>query len=218
MIKSTILSVSVALLMMMQNHVSAHGMLFAPVPVTPNDSGKVRGIQKLNNNIDSLRSPFSGNTICRGEGKGEVTPITLVNGQRHTVTMALSLGAQHVGPCSIEIRDADNLNAPGVVIATAGGRGAPGCANRPIVDFETDKSGPATSQCRGRIPKGSVTNDMCLFDWTFTVRNADQIRCTNCVMRWVWEGHHISPDAPEFYENCADVIVSTDGSAPSPGG
>ncbi|KAJ3086618.1 hypothetical protein HK102_012830 [Quaeritorhiza haematococci] len=216
MFKRNLLSLSIALLttsiITQSQGISGHGLLFAPIPVNPDTFGTVRGIQKLNYSIDSLRNPVTRSTpVCRGEPVGAVTPITLENGKSHTITMALSIGAQHIGPCAVEILDANNLDAPGVTIATAGGRSAPGCANRPIVDFETDRSGSATTQCPNRIPKGLITNDMCLFYWTFTVQNADKITCTSCVMRWTWEGHHASPDSPEIYENCADVVVSTVG-------
>ena len=48
---------------------------------------------------------------------------------------------------------------------------------------------------------------MCLNTWSFKPVNVDKISCTNCVLRWTWEGHHISPTNPEKFENCIDVTI-----------
>jgi hypothetical protein len=49
---------------------------------------------------------------------------------------------------------------------------------------------------------------MCLNTWTFKPVNVDKISCTNCVLRWTWEGHHISATNPEKFENCIDVTIN----------
>lgn len=192
--------------------VLGHGALWAPYAVTGNDNGYVRNINLLHTDISSLRSPMANDLICRGATRLTNPPtIKLVNGEDYTITLAMSLGAQHVGPCSVEIRDADNLNAPGVTIASVSGRG---CATMPIAEIETNKGSKASAQCPGQTPKGNeLLDDMCLTHWTFTVQNAKMIQCKNCVLRWTWVALHI-PSSPEYYENCADVIINNQNSNP----
>jgi hypothetical protein len=122
--------------------------------------------------------------------------------------MAFSIGAQHIGPCSVEILDANRMDDDGISIARIDGPG--GCAVAPTNSLSTDKGSGASQQCPDRVPPLLVTDDMCLSEWTFTVQNADRITCgDNCVMRWLWSAQHISVDQPEEYENCADVAIVT---------
>ncbi|KAL2911319.1 hypothetical protein HK105_209208 [Polyrhizophydium stewartii] len=196
---------------------AAHGMLVHPGPLAAARSAPaVRSYALIDHEIDSLRSPLAGASLCRGAPRGAVTPITLANGSPFTVTMAFSIGAQHIGPCAVEILDAnDRTGASAVTITSVAG--PRGCAVAPIAAFETDKLSPAASQCPGRLPPKLVTNDMCMFEWTFTVTNADKIKCTDCVLRWTWAGEHISTTNPEKYENCADVRVTVVGGSQSSG-
>jgi hypothetical protein len=55
---------------------------------------------------------------------------------------------------------------------------------------------------------------MCLNTWSFKPVNVDKISCTNCVLRWTWEGQHISY-SPEMFENCIDVTINPDSSSNS---
>jgi hypothetical protein len=73
--------------------VYGHGFFYAPID---SKQGLVRGFDKLNIQIDSLRNPIAdGAPICRGEQPSVKTPISLQNGKPYTVTLALSIGAQH---------------------------------------------------------------------------------------------------------------------------
>ena len=49
---------------------------------------------------------------------------------------------------------------------------------------------------------------MCLSTWNFQPMNVDKITCKKCVLRWTWEGHHISASNPEMFENCIDVTIN----------
>jgi hypothetical protein len=138
-------------------YVSAHGMLYyaGPMP-SPGTRGAVRNYDLVDNQIDSLRNPLSGPSICRGAPARSPIPISLSENEDFEVTMALSIGAQHIGACAVEILDADDLSKPGVVIASAPSDA--GCARPPIAQFDTDKLSPAASQCPGKVPAGLVTN------------------------------------------------------------
>ncbi|KAH6560795.1 hypothetical protein BASA60_000518 [Batrachochytrium salamandrivorans] len=170
---------------------AAHGFMAHPGPVSGAFSQHaVRNYDAISTNIDSLRNPIdSSSPICRGAAK------------------AFSIGAQHIGPCAVEILD-ENLSNP-VQIAQVSGPN--GCAVKPLAQFRTDKSSPASAQCPKHIPSKLVTDDMCLNEWTFTVTNVEKIKCTQCVLRWTWSGEHISVNNPELYETCADVIISGGG-------
>ncbi|KAJ3276118.1 hypothetical protein HDV01_006288 [Terramyces sp. JEL0728] len=187
--------------------VNAHGFLVHPGTI--GDAKKyhaVRNYDAISIDIQSLRGPDSTRQFCRGAAKGPVTPITLQNGQPFTVTCAFSMNAFHVGPCSAEIIDADDTNS----IVEIGNQ--MGCARPPFAKLNTDGlvGHPATLVCPDVIPTKLITNDMCLSEWTFTVTNADQIKCKNCILRWNWEARHISTPG-EFYQNCADVDVTVIG-------
>ncbi|KAJ3075523.1 hypothetical protein HK102_005590, partial [Quaeritorhiza haematococci] len=190
----------------MFSSVDAHGYMCAPTRIGSNTPCRVRGAQKISNGVDQLRNPLqlTGQGFCRGESAGTVTDISLVNGQSLTVTMALSVGAQHIGPCRIEILD-KNLGNPVQIVSIDGPNG---CATPSIVGFNTASGSNAGAVCPNGTPNGLVTNDMCLAYWTFTVQNADRITCTDCVMRWTWDATHISVAAPEKYENCMDVRIT----------
>ena len=94
-----------------------------------------RNYGAIGTDIDSLRNPVDKNNFCRGASKGKVSKITLEQGKPHTITLAFSngkpsiftlqLGAQHIGPCVVEIIDANDLNK--VVQITSGQ-----CARNPI--------------------------------------------------------------------------------------
>ncbi|KAJ3258054.1 hypothetical protein HK103_004047 [Boothiomyces macroporosus] len=186
------------------NLVNGHGFLVHPGPIE--DAKKyhaVRNYDAISTDISSLRNPDATRLMCRGAPKGPVTPITLQNGQPFTVTCAFSINAFHVGPCSVDIIDADNPNS----VVEIGSQ--MGCARPPFAKVNTDGMAghPATSICPDAVPADLITNDMCLSEWTFTVQNADQIKCKNCILRWNWEGRHISTPG-EFYQNCADVDIT----------
>jgi hypothetical protein len=138
-------------------YVSAHGMLFYAGPMPSHDTkGAIRDYHLVDHQIDSLRNPLEYPSVCRGASPRPPIPIHLSDGQDFEVTLAFSVGAQHIGPCAVEILDADNLSKPGVLIASAPSDA--GCAIRPIAQFNTDKGSPATNQCPGKVPAGLVTN------------------------------------------------------------
>ncbi|KAI9093006.1 hypothetical protein DFS34DRAFT_631267 [Phlyctochytrium arcticum] len=195
--------------------VNAHGFLSGIGRLSPSERGQVRGYSQINSAIDNLRNPAS--SFCRGTAKGTQVPVTLSNGGSLTLTQAFSIGAQHIGPCAVEIVDANN---PADRVTITKVDGDQGCARPPLAQSDSDKSAPATSQCPGRQPAGLVTNDMCLHYWTFNVQNADKIKCTDCILRWTWDGTHISRTNPEHYENCIDIKLTRTGGggggAPAP--
>jgi hypothetical protein len=133
--------------------VLGHGFLYFPGAADSSVRGAIRNYNAIDHNIDSLRNPLQGASLCRGAASGPKTPISLSADKDFTVTMAFSVGAQHIGPCSVEILDAKNPSAPGIQIGSVNG-----CATRPIAAFETDKSGPASRQCPGKLPSGLVTD------------------------------------------------------------
>ncbi|KAJ3175784.1 hypothetical protein HDU87_005778 [Geranomyces variabilis] len=212
-VTSSLSAAAAALLLASSSSVSAHGFLSGIGTLSSSQRGQVRDYNKINVQIDDLRNPLAGNSqLCRGAAKGPVVPLDLSSGSL-TLTQAFSLGAQHIGPCAVEIIDANDHNNK-VTIASA--NGLDGCARPPIAQFDTDKLSPATNQCHGKIPAGLVTNDMCLQYWTFQTQNVDKITCTDCILRWTWSGEHISVTNPEKYENCIDVKVTKNGSTPPP--
>src|SRR5690348_6243552 len=83
--------------------VSAHGFLVGIGKLGPNDQGQVRNINKINVEIDSLRNPLSGNAFCRNAPRSNPVDLELTNGGTLILTQAFSVGAQHIGPCAVEI-------------------------------------------------------------------------------------------------------------------
>ncbi|KAJ3237396.1 hypothetical protein HDU81_009494 [Chytriomyces hyalinus] len=60
-----------------------------------------------------------------------------------------------------------------------------------------------------------ATNPANQFDWTFTLKNMDQVTCTNCIMRWVWSSSNLVPK--EFYQTCSDItLTKAGGNGPAP--
>lgn len=136
--------------------VASHGFLYHPGP-SPAGKPAVRNYAVIDHQIDELRNPLSSPSLCRGAAPGPVTPIRLANGKDFTITLAFSNGAQHIGPCSVQILDAKNPQAAGVEIVSV--KGPNGCAKKPVANFETlDKSLPASQQCPNAIPSGLITN------------------------------------------------------------
>ena len=145
------------LLLGIAGSVNAHGMLFyaGPMP-SPDTRGAIRDYDLVDHQIDSLRNPLLSPSVCRGASPRPPIMIQLSDKQDFQVTLALSIGAQHIGPCAVEILDADDLSKPGVLIASA--PSGAGCAVQPIAQFNTDKASPASSQCPGKVPSGLVTD------------------------------------------------------------
>ncbi|RKO84531.1 hypothetical protein BDK51DRAFT_52125 [Blyttiomyces helicus] len=186
--------------------VDAHGFVYGFDASAP---GVTRNIEALDTDIDSLRNPEpKDGPICRGAARsGTETPLSLKSGEPVTIILALSVGAQHVGPCQVDILDADDLSAPAIPLTSIDGPN--GCARPPIAQFDTDKS-PASGQCPKAIPQNLVTDDMCLHPWTFTPSfDASQLPASP-VLRWKWQATHISVTDPELYESCIDVSIGGD--------
>ncbi|KAI8824214.1 uncharacterized protein EV422DRAFT_617920 [Fimicolochytrium jonesii] len=192
--------------------VAGHGFLVGIGALGPNSKGQTRNYQAIDNNIDSLRNPTTGSTpFCRTSTKSARVPLHLTEGGKLTVTQAFSVGAQHIGPCAVEIWD-PKTNKKFTLTSVAGPNG---CARVPIAQSDSNKKSGANNQCPGRLPNKLVTNDMCLNKWTFTTRNVNAITCKDCILRWTWVGQHVSP--AEKYESCIDVTVTKGSSGKGKG-
>ncbi|KAJ3110700.1 hypothetical protein HDU96_006357 [Phlyctochytrium bullatum] len=200
------LTLAVAAIVLQASITSAHGMFYSPNGRGGPGAGSTRGYSEIASNIDNLRAPSNGQPLCRGRGtSGSLVPVRFgPSGSTHTVTLAFSVGAQHPGPCTIEI-----INPQTNEVTLVGSSDSPGCAKPPLAQLDSNKQYDARSQCGGGMPERLRTNDMCLTYWTFTLQNVERIKCTTCIMRWYWVGTHISP--PEVYENCVDISLSTPG-------
>jgi hypothetical protein len=138
--------------------VNAHGFLYYAGPMPSADTkGAVRDYHLINHDIARLRNKTDSTSLCRGASPRAPIPIKLSENEDFQVTLALLIGSQHVGPCSIEILDADDLSKPGVQIASAPSDA--GCAVKPIAQFMTDKDSPASNQCPGKVP-GDLISDV----------------------------------------------------------
>ncbi|KAJ3209180.1 hypothetical protein HDU67_006362 [Dinochytrium kinnereticum] len=194
------------MLSMLVGQVHAHGFLYSPNGRNEPGEGSTRSYGNIMYSIDTLRSPTGNGPMCRGQDPSlNAVPVTFgPSGSTHTVTLAYSIGAQHNGPCTIEIINPTT----GQSITVGSVNGPQGCARPPTISGgDTDKLSSASNQCgHGRIPRNLRTDDMCLFYWTFRLQNVERISCTRCIMRWFWSSTHTSP--PELYENCIDVNVN----------
>jgi hypothetical protein len=188
------------LLLIFITSILSHGFMVHPDILYKNTSPGVRNYNAISYNIDSLRNP-NRLGLCRNTRQGKKTIINLREGQLHTITLAISIGAQHIGPCHVEIFDKKTPNNAIIISPIED------CARPPIAQFDTNKNSMANMQCKNGIPPNLVTNDMCIHTWTFKLVNVNKINCKNCIIRWVWEGRHI-PSAIEYFENCADVIIT----------
>lgn len=177
------------------SYVAAHGFMAEPRP---------RAYNKINYLIDDLRNPAQKGAMCRNEPRGTATStVKLAEGQPLTVKLALSVGAEHIGSCTLELWDKDMKKS--IVLA----KDVEGCAS---AGKNHNKGTSAKDTCS--VPEGLVTNDMCLKDWTITVPSLQGLDFTEGVLRWQWTAKHISP--PEFYENCADVKIEGGSSSTAP--
>ncbi|KAJ1342839.1 hypothetical protein BSLG_002658 [Batrachochytrium salamandrivorans] len=186
----------------------AHGLFLYPGAInSPGFFGATRGYDVIKTDVSSLRNPLPTPNLCRGAPPSTLVDVSLTNGVPFTITLAFSLDANHIGPCSVEVIDPKNPGAPPVTIASV--NGPRGCAVAPISPFAS-LAGTTDSLCPGLVPPGvqDASKDMCMSEWTFTVANADKIKCTTCIMRWTWSGQHISITDPEEYENCIDVRLT----------
>ncbi|OAJ36092.1 hypothetical protein BDV3_000746 [Batrachochytrium dendrobatidis] len=196
---------------------SAHGLFLFPGPLdSPGFFGATRGYDLAKTDISTLRNPLSSPNFCRGKPSRSPVNISLKNGAQFTITLAFSLQANHIGPCSIQMIDPNNPDSDPVIIASVNGPN--GCAVKPLSRYST-LDGPTSQVCPGLVPPGikDASNDMCMSEWTFDVKNVDKIKCTTCIMRWLWSGQHLSVTDPEEYENCIDVRLSGEtGGTPGP--
>ncbi|KAJ3412194.1 hypothetical protein HDV05_001104 [Chytridiales sp. JEL 0842] len=202
-----LLSLLAALLLTFPSATQPHGLLYSPNGFGGPGAGSTRQYERISYFIDSLRNPVIGSNFCRGTSANtKYVPVTVPRtGGFHTITLAYSIDAMHVGPCWVEIIDPVTRKS-WQIGSVAGPRG---CAQFPVAQPgpQTHRRTPASAQCPNRIPRGLVTDDMCLSQWTFRLKNVDQITCSRCVMRWVWHATHISTTNPEKYENCVDIIL-----------
>jgi hypothetical protein len=146
----------------------------------------------MNYAIDDLRNPLITPKNCRGEPKtASTSPLSLSltsTPQQLSLTFAISQDAAHIGPCAL-------------FIGTTQISSADDCISR-----------SKTPDCIA-VP-GSITNDMCLLTYTFTLTNLAAVTCTDCVLRWTWKATHISIYSPELFETCMDVTISQPYNAP----
>jgi hypothetical protein len=166
--------------------VNGHGFMLSP---DNKNIGAVRDISKINYQIDSLRNPTT--IDCTTLPKSSPISISLVKNKKYTVTLAISIGAQHIGPCELHIIDPDTGND--VIIAQKDN-----CVSSGTIFDSVSDTG-----CE--IPGGLVTNDMCVVKWRFCPSNLNKITCTECIMKWVWTAKHMEPY--EHFETCADVLL-----------
>ncbi|ORY36741.1 hypothetical protein BCR33DRAFT_721950 [Rhizoclosmatium globosum] len=193
-------------LLLVGSFVSAHGMLYGPNGLADTETlGSTRGYDKVGILIDSLRAPSDPTAFCRNApaSSSRVPFILSPSGSSHSVALAFSLGSQHIGECSLEL--INPVTNTRTVIASVDG--PKGCATMPNISpaFESTKLAPANVQCPQNVPKGLRTNDMCTFDWNFTLMNVENVDCTDCILRWSWTGRHVA--ATEHFENCIDVTI-----------
>ncbi len=176
--------------------VNAHGFMASPRP---------RGYNEISYAIDNLRNPTSTGNFCRGKSPdGAVTTINLSDNGNLAIKLALSIGAEHVGPCSLEL-----WNSAGTKKVTLA-ENVPNCASDQ--GFK-QKSPGASQQCPGLLPSGLVTDDMCLKDWNVNLPDLSGLDFDTGFLRWIWFGQHVSP--AEYYENCADVNINYNGAGGS---
>jgi hypothetical protein len=95
--------------------VTSHGFFVGPgtSAAAARAPGPVRDYSKISFAIDDLRNPSSisispvpfiaNSPVCRGAAPTGPVAVSLFNGQAFTVTQAFSLGAEHIGPCQIEL-------------------------------------------------------------------------------------------------------------------
>ncbi|KAJ3177369.1 hypothetical protein HDU85_005914 [Gaertneriomyces sp. JEL0708] len=186
--------------------VYGHGFLAGIGRLYQDDPLQVRNADAIDSLIDSLRNPIGDKTMCRGHNQN-IKPKTLRLGKDIdvTLTLAMSLGAQHVGPCKVELYKYDNHDEPAATL-TSGVECAKSGTDGPL-DMETDKTRPASEVCSDRVPHKLVTNDMCLFHWTFRPELDTKIRNGKYILRWSWKATHLGDANAEYYENCIDVEV-----------
>ncbi|TPX68478.1 hypothetical protein CcCBS67573_g07154 [Chytriomyces confervae] len=204
------LAATITALLMLPHLAHAHGFMYGPNGLKDDATlGAVRNFNRINNGIDALRNKVNDPSImCNGTPVSKRVDVSFGgNGDSHTIALALSLGAQHIGECHVDLIDP----ATGKVVRIADIPGPNGCAvaSNLSPSLNTNKASPATSQCPNNIPKNLVTNDMCAFDWTFKLKNMDQVECTDCILRWGWTAVHTAPI--EIYETCSDIRVTKKG-------
>ncbi|KAJ3221115.1 hypothetical protein HDU81_010876 [Chytriomyces hyalinus] len=208
------LAATIAALLLAPHLAYAHGFMYGPNGLKDDATlGAVRNFNRIYNGIDVLRNKVNDPSImCNGAPVANRVDVAFGgNGDSHTIALALSLGAQHIGECHVDLIDP----ATGKVVRIADIPGPNGCAvaSNLSPSLNTNKASPATSQCPNNIPKNLVTNDMCAFDWTFKLKNMDQVECTDCILRWGWTAVHTAPI--EIYETCSDIrVIKKGGNVP----
>lgn len=111
-----------------------------------------------------------------------------------TVQIALSIGAEHTGTCSLKLYN--SIGTKSITLA----QDVDGCTNHPH-----SKSQDTKSLCPNSFPEGLVTDDMCTYPWTITVPDLSALDFTSGFLQWSWSATHVSPS--EQYQNCADVSI-----------
>ncbi|KAI9353792.1 hypothetical protein BDR26DRAFT_849245 [Obelidium mucronatum] len=75
----------------------------------------------------------------------------------------------------------------------------PGPCSMEIIDPATQKIVEIGSQMNcATLSPSSVR-----FDWTFKLKNMDQVTCTECILRFVWSSSNLIPT--EYFQTCADI-------------
>lgn len=187
---------SAAFISFVINGVMSHGMMIGTIDCNTKELiGRVRGYDKVQYYVSELRDP-SGigafGPLCRGEPASSPTDIDIVPGQKVCVALAMSIGAEHQGPCTLSLVDDS-----GKEVEIASGENCAGQVN--------GKGTPASGLCPDRLVPGLTADDMCRVDWEVTVNADAQIPSGASTLRFGWIGQHVSP--PEMFENCQDVNV-----------
>lgn len=180
--------IPLAVLFILPTHVDTHGFLIGPETCdTEQLLGKIRNYKSISYNIDSLRNPATSQ--CRSAPAESPITMTLESGSTLCLALAISNGANHIGPCSVEYH-----SQSGTVFQIG-----------------------SLSQCLSPERKGTcdvpnlVTGDMCKYHITFPI--TESIPSGPGFLRWMWTAQHIGPPY-EQYENCIDVTVDSDTPPP----
>lgn len=160
--------------------VLGHGFMIGPTDCNSGSIlGRIRNYDSISYNIDSLRNPAT--SICRSASPEEQTAISVDS--KVCIALAISNGANHIGPCKLEFR-----TASGDIIE--------------IGEYTQCLTSAQRVSCD--VPN-LVTGDMCRYDLSFDVQS--NFPANAGYLRWHWIAQHIGPPYEE-YENCIDVNLN----------
>lgn len=158
--------------------VTSHGFFMGPISCKTKELlGKVRNYKSISYNIDSLRNPSK--SVCRGAAKEAPKKID-ASLKSICFGLAISKGAEHIGPCSMEFVE----------------------HNRKIKVGKLKECVKFSKRINKKIPM-LVTGDMHMYELEFKMPKLESK--SRGYFRWHWVAKHTTPN--EEYENCFDVII-----------